>query len=112
VRGFVCPVCGATSPTRLACSGSFSDTDHPSNVLMIPAYEHNIAAVGHVRSIHAPELGAVRHEDLLGDLNELRERVDALKHDERFKDPAYEATWLRLCDAADGLHRALEGWPG
>lgn len=49
--------------------------------------------------------------DLLAELNELYRRIGACKQHPRSADPAYERVWLGLCDASDGIHDALDGWP-
>lgn len=49
--------------------------------------------------------------DLLTELNELYRRIGACKQHPRMAKSAYEAVWLGLCDASDGIHNALNGWP-
>lgn len=49
--------------------------------------------------------------DVLAELNDLYRRIAMCKRHPRFRDPAYEKVWLGLCDASDGVHDALDGWP-
>lgn len=50
--------------------------------------------------------------DLLSELNDLYRRIAMCKRHPRTAQVAYEAVWIGLCDAMDGIHDALNGWPG
>lgn len=51
------------------------------------------------------------HGNLLAMVEELHTRIAACKQHPHMRDPAYEQVWIGLCDAADGVHRALDKWP-